>query len=695
MLPLENLDKKNFKEILKESRNHIHRFSSEWTDENYHDPGMTLLEMFSWLTEMQRYYLNRVTDKNYSKFLKIYGIELENEAVAQTHVTFTGVNKDMVLPRGTKLLAEDQVFETCKKLNLTSNTIEKVITSVHNEEIDNTHLSFHKNIFFYAFGEKLRVGNKLYIGFREKFEMNQAIEMFISIFSNYPVELNGNNKYSYGTRGSWYTYTTENKWQKISILTDTTDLFCKTGIISLKMDRHMKRNNIDMSFESSYWIMFQVEDFGAHVSPRIETIKLNTTRATNVDNKCSITHIKNNKRETILHDYISIYGTNIIQYERDGYWIDMEESLYKIIYEREKGISKLYLDDTYENLRIISYEEKFKYMKTIGSGNGLPNQRIVLKLDKVRPQSLVIQVGQLTREGMKWTDFTYVDNLISSGPYDNHFMCDFENEMIVFGNGEKGHIPEDGHDNIRVICLSKSNRERGNVKEGEIKEFVHETEEFKHLGIKNIDHGQGGKSPMTIDEGKKAVIDDFERIHRAVSVRDYEKLVREIPGIRVGLARAIPSEENTVNIVVVPYTGGKNPMPDKKLLNIVKDYLEDYRLITTNVVPIEPSYVEIFVKCIISTENNNKFNKIEFEKRIKKYLSPITPDEIRKDYKIGSPLYKSEILKIINEFQGVKYVKKLWIDGKGIGIERDKNGNIHMDKNGIYFCGHVDVELID
>ena len=56
MLPDINLDNEYFDDILDNARNSIASIYPEWTDFNYHDPGMTMLEMFAWLKESQQYY---------------------------------------------------------------------------------------------------------------------------------------------------------------------------------------------------------------------------------------------------------------------------------------------------------------------------------------------------------------------------------------------------------------------------------------------------------------------------------------------------------------------------------------------------------------------------------------------------------------------------------------------------------------
>ena len=73
-LPKENLDDKNFEELVKEAVSRIPVYALEWTDHNIHDPGITFIELFAWLAEMQIYRLNMISDESYRKFLTLVGI---------------------------------------------------------------------------------------------------------------------------------------------------------------------------------------------------------------------------------------------------------------------------------------------------------------------------------------------------------------------------------------------------------------------------------------------------------------------------------------------------------------------------------------------------------------------------------------------------------------------------------------------
>ena len=47
--------------------------SPEWTEHNVSDPGITLIELFAWMTDMLIYRLNRVPDKLHVALLELLG----------------------------------------------------------------------------------------------------------------------------------------------------------------------------------------------------------------------------------------------------------------------------------------------------------------------------------------------------------------------------------------------------------------------------------------------------------------------------------------------------------------------------------------------------------------------------------------------------------------------------------------------
>ena len=87
-LPEIQLDDRRFQDLVSEARMRIDRACPEWTEHNVSDPGITLIELFAWMTEMTIYRLNRVPDKLHVALLELLGIRLDGPSAARTALRF-------------------------------------------------------------------------------------------------------------------------------------------------------------------------------------------------------------------------------------------------------------------------------------------------------------------------------------------------------------------------------------------------------------------------------------------------------------------------------------------------------------------------------------------------------------------------------------------------------------------------------
>ena len=83
-----NLDDRRYEDIVAQARALIPQYTPEWTNLGDADPGMTLVQLFAWMTEMTIYRLNRVPDKTYIHFLNFIGEERRPARPAVAPVTF-------------------------------------------------------------------------------------------------------------------------------------------------------------------------------------------------------------------------------------------------------------------------------------------------------------------------------------------------------------------------------------------------------------------------------------------------------------------------------------------------------------------------------------------------------------------------------------------------------------------------------
>jgi len=90
-VPIEppNLDDLTYAEIVERARQLIPVYCPEWTNFNDADPGMTLVQLFAWMTEMVIYRLNRVPDATYVHFLNFIGERQGPALPARSLVSFS------------------------------------------------------------------------------------------------------------------------------------------------------------------------------------------------------------------------------------------------------------------------------------------------------------------------------------------------------------------------------------------------------------------------------------------------------------------------------------------------------------------------------------------------------------------------------------------------------------------------------
>ena len=80
-LPTPELDDRRFQDIVDEAKRRINRLCPEWTDHNVSDPGVALIELFAWMTEMTLYRLNQIPEAR----------EAFDQAKARVEVEFRGI----------------------------------------------------------------------------------------------------------------------------------------------------------------------------------------------------------------------------------------------------------------------------------------------------------------------------------------------------------------------------------------------------------------------------------------------------------------------------------------------------------------------------------------------------------------------------------------------------------------------------
>ncbi|HEU4841686.1 MAG TPA: putative baseplate assembly protein [Ilumatobacteraceae bacterium] len=130
-----NLDDRRFQDLVDEARRMIELLVPEWTNLEPSDPGMVLVELFAWMSEMAIFRLNQVPDVFYTRMLDLLGIQPYPPSAARAVVTFElapGTAEDVVVPAGTQVATssrEPVVFATTAELVIRQPAVVAAVTS--------------------------------------------------------------------------------------------------------------------------------------------------------------------------------------------------------------------------------------------------------------------------------------------------------------------------------------------------------------------------------------------------------------------------------------------------------------------------------------------------------------------------------------------------------------------------------------
>ena len=109
------LDDRTYRQLLEEALARVPVHLPEWTNFNDSDPGVTLLQLFSFMTESLLYRANRIPERNRIKFLNLLGIPMQPAEAARGLVAFSnlrGAVAAQLLPPDVELTAGQVPFRT-------------------------------------------------------------------------------------------------------------------------------------------------------------------------------------------------------------------------------------------------------------------------------------------------------------------------------------------------------------------------------------------------------------------------------------------------------------------------------------------------------------------------------------------------------------------------------------------------------
>lgn len=713
MITLPNLDDQRYADIVEAAKRRIPVIFPEWTNFNEHDPGITILELFAWLKEMQQYYLNRIPDRSRENMLLLLGIERLSAAPSETLISFRGEAPER-LPRGVSLYTADGTeFVSAEEYRAAPFRLGRVFVENEGMYADVTEPARNSETAFYPFGSRLDSGGRgLYIEVSgivgDRFF--DGAELLFDISDRLPVPRNASDGTVPPPRGIAWEYSTAQGFAPCEVLSDATYALSFGGGVTLKIGRDMAPFGVG-ELPRGLWIRARLTESGCEDMPQIQRIYCGALKLTQKSRLAAADDMVPDGSFAGVEDMLAARGKCFL-FVRDGrgWLMDERAAIVQTDSGAVFGVSGAAFAACGEGTRVraVRCEESFSGNGMFFSSDGLPCQEFAFDPGgTVLCEELRVMVkDRESDEHPRWNEYRYIGSLSRAGAYDRCFTYDEDRHRLIFGDNEHGEVPPPGERNIMVISCSVTRGSAGNVPAGNFKAL---TVSGRSYPIARAADSAGGRDRETAAHALGRLRERISARGRTVTAEDYRRAALNTPGLRIADAKAIPffdpalppevsgvSESkapDTVTVVVLPYSTERFPMPDRRFLSAVKDHLEKYRLITTRVLVAAPVYVraDISAEVVCLTQEVAQASH-RIKAALRGMFSVIGSDGRTR---FGEPISEADIIGCICAVEGILSVKRLRVRVGDQRCGRDRYGRITLPPNAVAYCGEVNIRAAD
>jgi predicted phage baseplate assembly protein len=661
------LDDRSFQELVDEAKKRIPHYCKEWTDHNVSDPGVTLIELFAWMTDLILYRLNRVPELHYIKFMEMLGITLREPVSAKVPVSFwlsAPQDTAMLIPKGTEVASTQTetepsiVFTTDKDFVVETPDLAQVISRVASSGKGDKKQYIDQNVRrleagfegFDVFSQVPQVDDAFYLGFENNIS-SHILELELDCdaaggagidptLPPYIWEASSGEK--------------ENRWAVCSQEADTTKGFNVQGRIEIHLPEMGKYS---VSEDSLYWVRVRIRDIS----------------------------------EAEMLDGVSPY-----------------QATPKVL-----QLTVASLGGTVPTTHAERVAKEF-----LGRSDGSAGQRFQLQmapiLERNPGEQLVVQV-----DGEKPRHWTEVTDFADSGANDRHYTLDSLTGELRFGPAVRqqdgavklyGSIPVRGA-NLIFEKYRYGGGENGNIQTGIINTL--KTSIPYIASVVNRQPAWGGLDPETLESAMMRAPKLLRSRDRAVTESDFEFLAREALPAAIGRVKCLqprPSEEGRiapgqVYVLVIPrvmnpdyYLDPKELEPDSEDLKKLDTYLNDRRLLSTRMDIRGPAYRWVSVKVQLRASPGVPNDDVEAAvlARLYKFLNPLTGGQNGTGWSFGRELFISDVYQSLQGIPDVQFIRnvEMYEASPGGSAEGKSVENLDLVTHGVVASGIHKVEFV-
>lgn len=692
-ITLPKIDDRGYDAILEEALARIPVHNPEWTNFNDADPGVTLLQLFAFMTDSLLYRANLIPERNRRKFLELLGIPLRPAAAATGVVTVAnerGPLDTVTLPSGLSLGAGSVGFVTENGLDV---------------------LPVEGRVFYRAPlgpGEDLDRAQRLYAqlyGADEAAEDPANLDFYRTLPFEAPVS---------GSRIG-----------AVDLRTDTVDgalwlaLLVRPGDGSAELVREQVARNIadktlTLGLAPAWDAMNRVLRPGGARTGGDRALAFDISTGRFDGERPRYQALTATADGDPLED-LTLVQLTLPEADVFGRWDDLDPTEDGVgdlppaledeaVAERVLCWIRIRPDETEEEPtggrgRGSGWAARFSWLginaaravqrtpvspQRVGTGTGEPDQTVTLANTPVIPEAV-----RLTVDGEPWLR---TDDLLAAPPEvpvggatgqdrgsgeARLYEVDREAGTLRFGTGLAGARPRPGAGIVAGYAYGGGGE--GNVGVGAIRTAPQLPAGFK---VSNPLPTWGGDDGETVEEGERRIPLRLRNRGRAVSAEDFRQIVSETPGIALGRVQVLPAwhpdigapAPGVVTLLLVPRDPRRpaGPVPDRLFLQAVCRHLEPRRLVTTEVHLRGAEYVPLSLAVGFDAVAGVDIAGVRerISRALRTFLSPLEGGQEESGWPLDKPVEDRELWARAARVDGVASVRGVRIfDGTGTEVQ--------------------------
>jgi predicted phage baseplate assembly protein len=664
-LPKPKLDDRQFQDIVDEAKKRIPHYCKEWTDHNVSDPGVTLIELFAWMTDILLYRLNQVPDLHTIKFMEMLGITLQEPVPAQVPVTFWLSQPQattVIIPRGTEVASTQTetessiVFTTDEDLHVYPPAWETVFSRYTSRDGDRKYRDQNRRRLeagfggFEVFSTVPQVDDALYFGFDN--DLSRHILGFEMDFD--PAGGAGVDPTLPPYIWEASTGDSDTHWAPCDVELDTTRSMNTGGRIRIHIPA---MGRYDFRKGNHYWVRVRIKEISAQ------------------------------ERREGMQPY------------------EKTPVLRKVAVNTWGGT----VDATHAQLVTNEF---------LGQSDGTPGQTFKLQatpvLKRQPGETLIVQ-----NEGREPETWTEVPDFADSGANSPHFTLDSITGELRLGPAVRqpdgtiklyGAIPP-RHANLLYRQYRYGGGQDGNVQAGVLNTL--KTAIPYIARVSNRQAAWGGLDAETLEAAMMRVPALLRSRDRAVTESDYEFLATQALPAAIGRVKCLqpkPSEAGRVApgqvyVLVIPRVAQPESYLDPDQLELNPDdvtdltaYLDERRMLTTRLDIRPPAYYWVACKVQLRAAPGAAPSAVESEalRRLYRFLNPLTGGQDGKGWPFGRDLFVSDVYQCLQGLPDVQFIR-------GVEMYAARNGGqaagepidaLEVIAHGVVASGHHEIEFV-